>query len=85
MQQLSSSKGRAAAAASQPGPRRPRSIAAAALKRAKQYVARKELQNAAKHEYLKQVYEVRWLCCCIVGTPQDASARHALCLCSDSH
>jgi hypothetical protein len=59
MRQLSSSRGRAVAAASQTRRLEPRNIAAGALKRAKQYVARKELQNAAKHEYLKQVYEVR--------------------------
>jgi uncharacterized protein (DUF1778 family) len=58
MQQLSSSRGRAVAAASHTQSQTSRSVVAAALKRAKQYVARKELQNAAKHEYLKQVYEV---------------------------
>jgi hypothetical protein len=84
MQQLSSSKARAAAAASRTGPRKPRSIAAAALKRAKQYVARKELQNAAKHEYLKQVYEVRWLCCIMIATGQGTPDRHVLCLHSSS-
>jgi ABC-type cobalamin/Fe3+-siderophores transport system ATPase subunit len=59
MQQLSSSRGRATAAASHTPSQASRSVVVAALKRAKQYVARKELQNAAKHEYLKQVYEVR--------------------------
>jgi len=33
-------------------------VIASALKRARQFAARKELQKQAKHEYLKQFYEV---------------------------